>query len=209
MARMSAAERRALLVEAAIAVMAREGVAHTTTRAVVAEAGMQIGVFHYCFRSKEELILEVMHTIGRRSFDAVAEVLTRSTDTGELLHLATRAYWSHIEAYPLEHLLTFELTQFALRQPGHEEAATAQYDGYYTGTETFLAAVADISGCTWKMPVDQLARFTLATVEGITIQWLVGKDDAMALRLLDQLADHLRLEAGVSRASSPTGSTSS
>lgn len=196
MARMSAAERRALLVEAAIAVMSREGVAHTTTRAVVAEAGMQIGVFHYCFRSKEELILEVMRTIGRRSFDAVAEVLTHSTDTGELLRLATRAFWTHIEAHPLEHLLTFELTHFALRQPGHEDAATAQYAGYYTGTELFLTAVADVSGCTWATPVDQLARFTLATVEGITIQWLVSRDDAMAVRLLDQLADHLSAEAG-------------
>ena len=46
MARMSAADRRDKLVDAAIAVMSREGVANTTTRAIVAEAGMQIGVFH-------------------------------------------------------------------------------------------------------------------------------------------------------------------
>src|SRR5438552_2040265 len=114
MARMSAADRRALLVDAAIEVMCREGAAHTTTRAIVAEAGMQIGVFHYCFRSKEELVLEVMTTLGRRTYAAVNEVLPLSSDPVELIHLATRAYWTHIAAYPLEHLLTFELTQFAL-----------------------------------------------------------------------------------------------
>ena len=138
MTRMTAAERRALLVEAAIVVMSRDGVARTTTRAVVAEAGMQIGVFHYCFRSKDELILEVMHTIGRRSLSAVAEVLARSTDTAELLRLASRAFWTHIEAHPLERLLVFELTHYALRQPGQEEAAAAQYAGYQAGTDPEL-----------------------------------------------------------------------
>src|SRR5690242_10724264 len=103
-ARMSAAERRTLLVEAAIAVMARDGVAHTTTRAIVAEAGMQIGVFHYCFRSKEELVLEVMRTISTRAFEAVAEVLTRTDDPAELIQRSVAAYWEHIEQDPLEHM---------------------------------------------------------------------------------------------------------
>ena len=197
MARMSAAERRALLVEAAIAVMSREGVAHTTTRAVVAEAGMQIGVFHYCFRSKEELILEVMRTIGRRSFDAVAEVLTQSTDGTELLRLATRAFWSHIREHPLERLLVFELTHFALRYPGHEDAAREQYAGYLASTEQFLTAVARVSGCTWRTPVDQLARFTLGSVEGVSLQWLVDRDDDMALRMFDRIADQLIAECGL------------
>jgi AcrR family transcriptional regulator len=186
-----------MLVDAAIAVMSREGVAHTTTRAIVAEAGMQIGVFHYCFRSKEELVLEVIRTIGQRSFAAVAEVRTRSTDPAELIHLATRAYWEHIAANPLEHLLTFELTQYALRQPGHEDAATEQYASYYASTERLLTALCEVGDCTWRTPVDRLARFTLATVEGITMQWLVSRDDAMARALLDQLAQHLCDDAGL------------
>ena len=93
MPRMSAAERRTLLVEAAIKVMSREGVAHTTTRAIVAEAGMQIGVFHYCFRSKEELVLEVMRTISTRAFEAVAEVLEDTDDPVELIQRCVAAYW--------------------------------------------------------------------------------------------------------------------
>src|SRR3954452_25299425 len=110
MARMSAAERRAILIDAAIAVMSREGVPHTTTRAIVAEAGMQIGVFHYCFRSKEELVLEVMRTISTRAFDAVSEVLTETQDPAELVRRCIAAYWHHIQQAPLEHMPTYELT---------------------------------------------------------------------------------------------------
>ena len=197
MARMSAAERRTLLVEAAIAVMARDGVAHTTTRAIVAEAGMQIGVFHYCFRSKEELVLEVMRTISTRAFDAVAEVLTQTQDPRELVQRCLAAYWHHIEQDPLEHMLTYELTQYALRQPGQEAAAAAQYEHYIGSMAAFLEHAAGVGGFSWTTPVDVLARFVLANIEGITFQWLVNRDTEHAEKVLDLLAGHLMRDAGL------------
>ncbi len=57
MSRMNVDERRARLVEAAIQVMSREGVSHATTRAIVTEAVMTTGAFHYSIFSKEELVL--------------------------------------------------------------------------------------------------------------------------------------------------------
>jgi AcrR family transcriptional regulator len=194
---MSVDERRTLLVDAAIDVMCREGVAHTTTRAIVAEAGMQIGVFHYCFRSKEELVLEVIRTISRRTFAVVTDGLEPTGSPADRIRQATHAYWADIEARPLQHLLSFELTHHALRQPGEEEAAVVQYAGYYAGLEGLLANIAASGEFSWRTPVDQLARFTLATIEGITIQWLVNRDESMTLRLLDQLADYLITDAGL------------
>jgi len=198
MARMSAEQRRELLVQAAIVVMARDGVAHTTTRAIVAEADMQIGVFHYCFRSKEELVLEVMRTISTRAFEAVGEVLTQTSDPAELIERCISAYWQHIEQDPLQHQLTYELTQYALRQPGQQEAATAQYEHYISSMKAFLDAAAEVGNFTWATPVDVLARFVLANVEGITFQWLVNRDSEMAHQLLVVLAAHLEREAGLS-----------
>ncbi|WP_279106988.1 TetR/AcrR family transcriptional regulator [Gordonia paraffinivorans] len=51
----SADVRRRLLMDAAMTVMKREGIAAASTRAICQEAGMAHGVFHYCFRSKYEL----------------------------------------------------------------------------------------------------------------------------------------------------------
>src|SRR5215470_18932370 len=47
--------RRAQLISAARAVMAREGVAAATTRRITEEAGLPHGSFHYWFAGKEEL----------------------------------------------------------------------------------------------------------------------------------------------------------
>jgi len=199
-ARMSAAERRALLVQAAITVMSRDGVAHTTTRAIVAQADMQIGVFHYCFRSKEELVLEVMRTISTRAFEAVGEVLTQTTDPGELIDRCISVYWAHIEQDPYEHMLTYELTQYAMRQPGQQGAATAQYEYYISSMGAFLTAASEVGSFSWSTPIDVLARFVLANVEGVTFQWLVNRDTEMAHRMLAMLAAHLRRDAGLAAA---------
>ena len=81
MARMSADERRAQLVEAAIAVMTRDGITKATTRAIVGEAGVPLGVFHYCFDSKAALLERVVTTLHER---AVERVLTTPPTTGSV-----------------------------------------------------------------------------------------------------------------------------
>ena len=64
MARMSAQARREQLVEAAIAVMSREGLDRATTRRIADEAGVPNGAFHYAFRDKNELLT---HVVGAAS----------------------------------------------------------------------------------------------------------------------------------------------
>lgn len=197
MTRMTGAERRVALIDAAIAVMSRGGVADATTRSIVAEAGMQIGVFHYCFRSKEELMQEVMKTINDRSFEAVGEVLSTSADPAELIPRVIEAYWSHVQASPEEHQLTYELTHHALRHPGEKSAAQAQYDQYRRAIEGFLDAVGTIGGLTWRSRTDVLSRLVLAILEGVTFQWLVDRDGEMAQHILDELVHRLLHEAGL------------
>ena len=68
-------ERRQLLVEAAIRVMARDGVAKATTRAIAAEAGMALAAFHYSFRSKQELLENVLEAITSHTVDQALQAL--------------------------------------------------------------------------------------------------------------------------------------
>ena len=128
-ARMSADERRSKLVDAAIRVMTRDGVAEATTRAIAAEAGMPLGVFHYAFRSKQELMAMVTETIAC----AARPTSTRPSSSGdtpdlyELVHAGLSAYFDHVVAHPEEHLVTYELTATALREPELVEVADRQY----------------------------------------------------------------------------------
>jgi AcrR family transcriptional regulator len=199
MPRMSAAERREKLIDAAIAVMSRDGVPSATTRAIVGEAGMQVGVFHYCFRSKDELIGEVARTINDRSFEAVGEVLAGSDDPAELIRGCVDAFWEHIEMDPLEQMLIFELTHFALRQPGWAHAARAKRQANIEAVSALLAVIAAKGAFEWRSPLELLSGYVLATIEGITFQWLVHRDAATAEELFTKLVDYLYDEAGLTR----------
>jgi hypothetical protein len=46
-------------------------------------------------------------------------------------------------AHPAEHMLTYELTQYALRQPGLEGVARTQYELYLATLRSFLDDLAD------------------------------------------------------------------
>ena len=63
MNRMPVAERREQLIEAAITVASRDGIEAATVRAVAAEAGVSLGVVHYCFQDKSELMRAMAHAI--------------------------------------------------------------------------------------------------------------------------------------------------
>lgn len=197
MTRMSVDQRRALLIQAAITAMSRDGVAGTGTRAIVAEANMTIGVFHYCFRSKDELLIEVARTLNQRSFAAAGEILRLSRDPAEVLRSAITAYWEHVQAHPNERMLLFELTLYSLRRDDRRETALEQYRTYVNGMQGFLAAVAGLGNLTWRSDPEVLARYVLAQLQGITLQWLTNHDGDTARALLDHLTAHLLAEAGL------------
>ncbi len=203
MPRMSVDDRRTRLLDAAIVVMKRDGVPQTTTRAIVAEAGMQIGVFHYCFRSKEELVFEVLRLLTERSFGAVGSILGQSGSTAEAIRLGLAAYWEHVRANPEERLLIFELTHHSLRHTGHEGAAQALFDNYGLGVETFLAHAAALDGAVFTTDPAVLSRYAIAHMQGVTLQWLVSRDEALATQLLDQLTRHLIDDARVPTTDAP------
>ena len=56
MAYLSADDRRESILDAAVDVIASEGLAKMTTRRIAERAGAPLGALHYCFRNKEELL---------------------------------------------------------------------------------------------------------------------------------------------------------
>ena len=179
MARMSAEERRELLTEAAIKVMTREGVARATTRAIAGEAQMPLGIFHYAFASKHEMLVRVIQTIARQSKgDIDAAVLSKpELDLEEVATAGLMAYFDHVVAHPQEHMLTYELTQFALREEGFEGVAQEQYDYYLRENEDLLAAFADIMQIDYTVPLPVVSRLTFSVMDGLALNWLAKGDE--------------------------------
>jgi AcrR family transcriptional regulator len=191
MARVPADVRRQELIDAAIRVMARDGVAKATTRAIVTEADMQLGFFHYCFRSKEELLRQVIDTINDHNIRAALAVVEQHGTLRETLSASVRSYWRQVERDPGEHQVTYELTQYVLRRPELADVARKQYANYLDAATEFLAAVADAVRIDWTVPLPVLARYTHTVIDGATLYWLVNRDSADALAVLDELVEHL------------------
>ncbi|PYC84746.1 TetR family transcriptional regulator [Streptomyces tateyamensis] len=191
MSRRSAEERREELIEAAIRVMIRDGVARTTTRAIVGEAGLPLGAFHYCFRSKEELLQSVIERIMVRALAPAVASAVAGAPVATVVHTTLGAYWERIRQAPDEHLLTYELTQYALRQPELAELARRQYRHYLDVSQSSLETMAELAGIEWTVPAPVLARFALGVLDGLTLTWLLDRDDALADAALAQYADYL------------------
>ncbi|MFG2291965.1 TetR/AcrR family transcriptional regulator [Streptomyces sp. NPDC048603] len=198
------AERRRQLTEAAIRAMTRDGVSRTTTRSIAAEAGVSLSVFHYCFDSKQALIESVMTTITDHYTVRVKEALRPRGTFRETVRAGFGAYWEHVYAHPGEHMLTYELTQYALRTPGFEPLARRQYERYAEIYEELIDQLGETVGVELRVPAPVLARYLAAVTDGLTLNFLVlGHDPAAAAAILDMVTDQVAALAGGEAATVP------
>ncbi|MFF4659098.1 TetR/AcrR family transcriptional regulator [Streptomyces sp. NPDC001381] len=188
---MAASDRRAELLEAAIRVMARDGVAKATTRAIVNEAGMTLGAFHYCFASRAHMLELVTETLTERYVADVRNLFAPQRDIRDSVLDSLRAFWKGFEANPGEHQISYELTQYALRNPGFENVAKRQYEIFLRAFGSLLDLAARNAGIEWTRPVPVLARYVLSVIDGLNLVWLVDRNTDHSQAVLDMLADHL------------------
>ncbi|MEU0112553.1 TetR/AcrR family transcriptional regulator [Streptomyces bobili] len=191
MARMPSAERRRQLTEAAIRAMTRDGVARTTTRSIAAEAGVSLSVFHYCFDSKQALVESVITTITDHYVTVVREALRPRATLEETVRAGFQAYWDHVRAQPDEHMLTYELTQYALRQPGFEHLARRQYELYADTYAELIEQLRTSMDLRLGVPVPVLARYLAAMTDGLTLNYLVLGDETVWTGILDTVTGHI------------------
>ena len=190
MSRIPATERRAALAQAAMAVIARDGVAAATTRAIVAEAGMPLASFHYAVASRDELLSDVIELVveGEGSV-TLASLDIDAPDLRSAVRATFGAYLDLVRSDPGREQAMFELTQHALRTPALASLPRQQYGTYHELAAQLLAAGAQRHGAEWSIPVDDLARFVIAITDGFTLSWLADRDDAAAERLLELATD--------------------
>jgi AcrR family transcriptional regulator len=195
MTRVAADVRRGELVQAAIQVATREGLAATTTRRIAQELGISVGIVHYCFRSKEELLHEVIRVIAEAQVVAAREAIVPGADVASSVRNAFLGFWQLVEATPDAQLLTYELTSWALRNAETEPLAREQRASQLAGIREILDEVSIATGVQWSLPTERLARMTLAITDGVTLGWLVDRDTASAVQALETFADQLLASA--------------
>jgi AcrR family transcriptional regulator len=180
--------RRTDILAAAIRVLAREGVAETTTRMIAAEAQVNQATLRYYFGSKDDLLLAVLQEMMRRTHEVVmaAAPLTPALAAPGGLRAAiaesVTAFWAHVEAEPELQQMQQELTHYALRRPESAWLTREQYGGYTAVVEAIFREAFMLAGQASVTPFDALARFVIAGIDGLILQYLSDRDAARARR---------------------------
>ncbi|CUR58611.1 putative TetR-family transcriptional regulator [metagenome] len=90
--RMEPAQRRARIVDAALAVMLRKGIAATTVRDVAAEMGSSAGLVHHYFSSMDDLLATAFEQAASLDLESTRSALTSLEDPVEQLRAFFATY---------------------------------------------------------------------------------------------------------------------
>lgn len=195
--RLSVEDRRAQLVNCALTLADRGGMSAVTVRGVAEEAKVSLGVVHYCFDDKEQLVAAMIEKVIAEQLEALlASVPTEDLGTGRdalriSIQEAVTAVWARAAEFPNRWLLMIESMLFSLRQPT-ESASAGQALLQHTIAEkyghTYLSEIGDRCGMRWEVSERELVRSALQMLFGTVQWWLVDRDDAAARRSLALLA---------------------
>nr|WP_296778173.1 TetR/AcrR family transcriptional regulator [Rhodococcus sp. (in: high G+C Gram-positive bacteria)] len=197
--RLAVDARRAHLVAAALDRAERLGIEALTVSGVAEEAGVARGAVYYCFESKEALVtamgegLIVDVTAALHTSFRADQVLPGIRGLRMLIHSGLTAIWPLVERTADRQLLSYEIKTYLLRHRALGSAnaaaiASGQYRIRDTESREYFEMCARQTGTRWLEPIDAVARFGMATVDGLILRWLVDRDDMAVIAALDDLS---------------------
>lgn len=199
MAYLANEDRRELLIDAAIDVIAGEGLASATTRKIAERADSSLGALHYCFRGKDDLLAAVADRIRSTLEDSFADV-----DPAEGFEATVRttidSYWQWIRGNPGLHMAIAELVVWEIRRGKPGKRLYARLNSSFGGDllRQTLEDAAATDGLESAVPIDELARFVLHRFDGLTFEYAESADAKACQRQTELLADAiLALARGV------------
>ncbi|MEU4233244.1 TetR family transcriptional regulator [Nonomuraea sp. NPDC026600] len=152
-------ERRARIADAALRVLARDGIESLTHRAVAAEADVQVGSTTYHFASKDELLLAAIESAEERSTAVVEAIFLAERPQDDLASALAR----FVEVLTTDHreqlILDYEIFLAARRKPALRSAAGRWIEDSFNLMRRF----AD----------DATARMLTDHIEGLLVQAVV------------------------------------
>ncbi len=150
---------------------------------------MSLASFHYAYRSRDELIREVISFVVDKQEAVSRAALATSDDLRSTVRSGLQAYFELLKEYPEREQALFELMHYSMRTPDLGALPAVQHGSYLTAARALLEVGAAAVGVEWSISLDDLARILVALTDGLTYAWLADRNDAAAARLMDHIAD--------------------
>ncbi len=201
MRRLKLEDRRQLLIEATIEVIAERGLAAASSRAITSRAEMPLGALHYAFDSVDDLMDHVVASVtDTERLEAEASwMLTapassgaadagpsmraeavNALDAGDLIESALVAYIDLLRADPRREQAMLEVSVTAAHRAKGRDLVVRQYRAYHQAARAMLDALAESCEATWSQPVEDIARLVVVMTDGLTTTWLATRNTAAA-----------------------------
>jgi AcrR family transcriptional regulator len=166
-------ETRRRLMDAAMQVWARHGYEACAVEAVAREAGLSKGAVYFHFRSKEDLLLEVVELQLWRDQQRVLELATAEGPLGGLRRLLDPGRTLSEAADPWPRLLQ-EFWSAAARNPQVAFRLQEMYRKRREILSRHLSEHFQTLGTALQMPSDEVCGLFMAVLYGVVVQQAIG-----------------------------------
>jgi len=190
---LSAEERRRTIIDAAIEVIAQEGLARATTRRIAERANAPLGALHYCFRNKEELI-QVVADEGAQMLEAAFDEVDPSVGFEQTLRDSIGALWRWVEGNAGLQLALLELAMWRIREADEGTDLYVMWDRF--GGDLLrdrLGRALEQDPVDLMVPLDEIVRFINHRFDGLMLEYAASNDAAACERQTELLADAMLL----------------
>jgi AcrR family transcriptional regulator len=179
MARLSPADRRTTIIDSALAVARRKGLAGTTVRDVAAEMGASSGLIHHYFESMDDVLAAAFTRVAEEDLDRSAAEMAAADGPTRSLAAFFRTYAPADSDWAFQ--LWLDAWAEAARRPAIQATSRrlnlawqALLEGTIrAGTSAGVFTTTDPGGAAWRI---------LSLVDGLALQVVahgttIGRDD--------------------------------
>ena len=197
---MTPEERRAAIVDAALVVMIRQGIAATTARDVASEMGTSSGLIHHYFTSMDDLLAEAFDRVASGDLARTVGAIDASDEPVQRLAIFFAFYNRADEDMGMQ--LWLDAWAEAARRPALQQTSRRLNEAWQALVAELVSDGVRAGAMTCDDP-DAVAWRIISLLDGLELQavahaGLVARDDANAWARA-YAEDELALERGALR----------
>jgi AcrR family transcriptional regulator len=198
MARMNPVERRDSIIDAALSVMLRKGLAATTVRDVADEMGTSSGLIHHYFTSMDDLLAAAFDRAAGQDLDATRAAMAGGTGPVERLTIFFATYTRAEQDWAFQ--LWLDAWAEAARRPAVQ--ATSQrlnvawqqllVEAIHDGVAAQVWSCSDPEAAAWRI---------LSLLDGLALQTVAHRAAVARDSVIPWSVAHAEAELGLPRGS--------
>jgi AcrR family transcriptional regulator len=176
-------EKKALIAESALRALQELGYANTSLRDIAAKSDLSLGMLHYYFEDKTQLIIYCVSAYKSAFTHKIRAALDGVSGRTAVIDAFAGVLAASIVDDSATHRLWYDIRAQALFDPA--------FRGVVQDVEAMLIAVTRLAGTLAGKPSDQISELDYAVIDG-AFRYLMQKQITETVQAQGELASELR-----------------